>query len=198
MTSKLKSLICLVGLFISSTILHAQGSGWEVNPHDYQYDMTIYAQLSADESIVADYANYEIAAFVGDECRGIAEVKSQGGYTWLYLRVRSNVASGESISFKIFDAEAGKAFNSVETVNFASSGQEGMPSDPITLTLKRYTLGDVNDDGKFNSTDIVYVRRIILGMGSPNQITEASDLNEDGKINSTDIVYIRRLILGIK
>ena len=198
MTSKFKALICLVGLFISSTILHAQGSGWEVNPHDYQYDMTIYAQLSADESIVTDYANYEIAAFVGDECRGIAEVKSQGGYTWLYLRVRSNAASGESISFKIFDAEAGKAFNAIESVSFASSGQEGMPSDPITLTLKRYTLGDVNDDGKFNSTDIVYVRRIILGMGSPNQITDASDLNEDGKINSTDIVYIRRLILGIK
>ena len=198
MTSKFKALICLVGLFISSTILHAQGSGWEVNPHDYQYDMTIYAQLSADESIVTDYANYEIAAFVGDECRGIAEVKSQGGYTWLYLRVRSNVASGESISFKIFDAEAGKAFNAIESVSFAFAGQEGMPSAPITLTLKRYTLGDVNDDGEINVADINGVRRIMADLASDELIEEAADVNQDGESNVADINAIRRIMAGLE
>ena len=195
MTSKLKSLICLVGLFISSTILHAQGSGWEVNPHDYQYDMTIYAQLSADESIVTDYANYEIAAFVGDECRGIAEVKSQGGYTWLYLRVRSNVASGESISFKIFDAEAGKAFNAVETVDFTSAGQEGMPSSPITLTLKRYTLGDVNDDGEIDVSDVQDLIDLVLSSDDLN-FNPACDFNEDGEIDVSDIQALIDYILN--
>lgn len=195
MTSKFKALICLVGLFISSTILHAQGSGWEVNPHDYQYDMTIYAQLSADESIVTDYANYEIAAFVGDECRGIAEVKSQDGYTWLYLRVRSNVASGESISFKIFDAEAGKAFNAVETVDFTSAGQEGMPSSPITLTLKRYTLGDVNDDGEIDVSDVQDLIDLVLSSDDLN-FNPACDFNEDGEIDVSDIQALIDYILN--
>ena len=195
MTSKFKALICLVGLFISSTILHAQGSGWEVNPHDYQYDMTLYAQLSADESIVTDYANYEIAAFVGDECRGIAEVKSQGGYTWLYLRVRSNVASGESISFKIFDAEAGKAFNAIESVSFASSGQEGMPSSPITLTLKRYTLGDVNDDGEIDVSDVQDLIDLVLSSDDLN-FNPACDFNEDGEIDVSDIQALIDYILN--
>lgn len=196
MTSKLRALICLVGLFISTTILHAQGSGWEVNPHDYQYDMTVYAQVLADENVVTDYSNYEIAAFVGDECRGIAEVKSQGGYTWLYLRVRSNAASGETVSFKIYDAAAGKAFNAIETVNFESNGLLGMPSTPTTLTLKRYTLGDVNDDGKINIADITGILAIMAGNSNVEMIKEAADVNGDSKINISDITAVLSIMAG--
>lgn len=186
MTSKLRALICLVGLFISTTILHAQGSGWEVNPHDYQYDMTVYAQVLADENVVTDYSNYEIAAFVGDECRGIAEVKSQGGYTWLYLRVRSNAASGETVSFKIYDAAAGKAFNAIETVNFESNGLLGMPSKPTTLTLKRYTLGDVNDDGEIDISDVQELTNLILSSDELS-FNAAYDFNDDGEIDISDV-----------
>lgn len=196
MTSKLRALICLVGLFISTTILHAQGSGWEVNPHDYQYDMTVYAQVLADENIVTDYSNYEIAAFVGDECRGIAEVKSQGGYTWLYLRVRGNAASGETVSFKIYDAAAGKAFNAIETVNFESNGLLGMPSTPTTLTLKRYTLGDVNDDGKINIADITGILAIMAGNSNVEMIKEAADVNGDSRINISDITAVLSIMAG--
>lgn len=195
MTSKFKVLISLVVLFISSTILHAQGSGWEVNPHDYQYDMTVYAKLSVDESIVADYSNYEIAAFVDDECRGIAEVKSQDGYTWLYLRVRSNAASGESISFKIFDAEAGKTYSALESVSFASTGQEGMPSAPITLTMKRYTLGDVNDDGEIDVSDVQDLIDLVLSSDDLN-FNPACDFNEDGEIDVSDIQELIDYILN--
>lgn len=196
MTSKLRALICLVGLFISTTILHAQGSGWEMNPHDYQYDMTVYAQVLADENVVTDYSNYEIAAFVGDECRGIAEVKSQGGYTWLYLRVRSNAASGETVSFKIYDAAAGKAFNAIETVNFESNGLLGMPSTPTTLTLKRYTLGDVNDDGKINIADITGILAIMAGNSNVEMIKEAADVNGDSRINISDITAVLSIMAG--
>ena len=196
MTSKLRALICLVGLFISTTILHAQGSGWEVNPHDYQYDMAVYAQVLADGNVVTDYSNYEIAAFVGDECRGIAEVKSQGGYTWLYLRVRSNAASGETVSFKIYDAAAGKAFNAIETVNFESNGLLGMPSTPTTLTLKRYTLGDVNDDGKINIADITGILAIMAGNSNVEMIKEAADVNGDSRINISDITAVLSIMAG--
>ena len=198
MYSKMKKLCCLVMLLLSTTFLHAQESGWSVDPHDYQYDMTIYAQLVVEEQAVSDYENYEVGAFVGDECRAVGEVYTQNGYTWVYLRPRSNAASGETITIKVYDKAKGRAVRINESFSFQSQGQEGEPSSPVNLTMKMYTPGDVNDDGKINSTDIVYVRRIILGMESPNQMTEASDLNEDGKINSTDIVFIRRLILGIK
>ena len=57
MYSKMKKLCCLVMLLLATTFLHAQESGWSVNPRDYQYDMTIYAQLVVEGQAVSDYEN---------------------------------------------------------------------------------------------------------------------------------------------
>lgn len=194
MTSKLKTLSCILCLFISTAILHAQDSGWEMNPHDYQYDMTVYAKLVVDDNVVADFSNYEIAAFVGDECRGIAEVKTQAGYTWLYLRIRSNTASGETVNFKIFDKTANKAFMAAENVKFESNGSTGLPSEPFTVTMKRYTLGDVNDDGELNISDVQDLINIIL-LNDTIEPNPAYDFNEDGDINISDVQALINHIL---
>ena len=196
MINKLKALCSIVCLFLSTTVLQAQDSGWTVNPHDYQYDMTVYGSLVVDDATVTNFDNYEVAAFVGDECRGIAEVRTQGGYTWLYLRVRSNAASGEKVTFKIYDKTAGKAYNAFETVTFTSNGQEGMPSSPAKLTLRRYTLGDVNDDGKITNADIICIRKLIAGDTGANILREAADVNGDNKITNADIISVRRIIAG--
>ena len=194
MTSKLKTLSCILCLFISTAILHAQDSGWEMNPHDYQYDMTVYAKLVVDDNVVADFSNYEIAAFVGNECRGVAEVKTQAGYTWLYLRIRSNTASGETVNFKIFDKTANKAFKAAENVEFESNGSTGLPSEPFTVTMKRYTLGDVNDDGELNISDVQELINIIL-LNDTIEQNPAYDFNEDGDINISDVQTLINHIL---
>ena len=166
-----------------------------MNPYDYQYDMTVYAKLVVDDADVSDYSNYEIAAFVGVECRGVGEIQSQNGYTWVYLRVRSNSASGEAVSFKIFDKTTGKEMRIQETVTFTSSGQEGMPSSPITLSKAKYTLGDVNDDGKINIADVTAVLSIMAG-NEGDLIKDAADVNEDGKINIADVTAILSIMAG--
>lgn len=193
---------CLLLVLLYSTILHAQDSHWTVNIYDYQYDMSVYAQLMDDEIAISDYSNYEIAAFVGDECRGIAEVKSttKDGqtYTWLYFRVRSNVASGEKVTFKAYDKTEGKVLKISETVEFSSQESIGMPSSPYNLHIVRFIPGDVNDDGEINSTDIMLVINRILDRTSSSSviIPEAMDLNNDGSVNSTDIMLIINKILG--
>lgn len=192
MINKLKALCSIVCLFLSTTVLQAQDSGWTVNPHDYQYDMTVYGSLVVDGVTVTSLENYEIAAFVGNECRGVAEVQTKDAYTWLYIRVRSNAASGEKVTFKIYDKTTGKAYNAFETVAFTSNGQEGMPSSPATLTLRRYTLGDVNDDGRINVGDIRAILSIMAG-SIKDYVVDAADVNEDGRYNVGDI----RKVLGI-
>ena len=117
------------------TALRAQGSGWMVNPYDFPYDMTVYAGLVMEEGMVTDYANYEIAAFVGDECRGVAEVQSQGGKTWLYMRVRSNASSGETVAFKLYDKVELREYAVSENLTFNSQERVGMPSAPMELHL---------------------------------------------------------------
>ena len=200
MKSKIRKLVCLACMLAMAMVAYAEGneSGWTVSPFDYQYDMTVYAQLKIDDAVVSDYSNYEVAAFVGDECRGVAEIQTKDNSTWLYIRVRSASASGEKISFKLFDKTEGegKIKRIAETVDFQSQGLEGMPSSPIDLTPAKYTPGDVNDDGKINSKDLMLVIKKILKQDLPNgTIVDAMDMNNDGKYNSKDLQLIINIIL---
>ena len=198
MKSKIRKLVCLACMLAMAMVAYAEGneSGWTVSPFDYQYDMTVYAQLKIDDAVVSDYSNYEVAAFVGDECRGVAEVQTKNSSTWLYIRVRSTSASGEKISFKLFDKTEGKIKRIAETVDFESQGLEGMPSSPFDLTSAKYTPGDVNDDGKINSKDLMLVIKKILKQDLPNgTIEDAMDMNGDGKYNSKDLQLIINIIL---
>lgn len=194
MLSRLRQIICIVMFFTTAAVLRAQDSGWSVNERNYQYDMTAYAELKLNGTVV-DYSNYEVGAFVGDECRAVAEVMSQDGYTWLYLRIRSNNASGETVTLKAYDKIEKKTYTIIETIPFTSNGQVGMPSSPTTLTLKTYTLGDVNDDGEIDVSDVQELIDLVL---SSDDLTfnPAYDFNEDGEIDVSDIQSLIDYILN--
>ena len=196
MCKKLKNVLCLIAFFAMTTMLHAQESGWTVDEHDYQYQMSVYAKLEIDGTDVTAEENYEVAAFVGDECRGIATRDSQGGYNWLWMFVRSNSASGEKITFKVYDKTTQQVKRIAETVDFASDGQIGTASSPTAFTQAKYTLGDVNDDGKINSKDLMLVIKKILKQSLPSgTIEEAMDMNVDGKYNAKDLQLLINKIL---
>ncbi|NLD48849.1 MAG: family 16 glycosylhydrolase [Clostridiaceae bacterium] len=60
--------------------------------------------------------------------------------------------------------------------------------------------GDVNSDGRVDSTDYAMHRRYLLGIITSfptNNGLIAADVNQDGRINSTDYALIKRIILGI-
>lgn len=196
MLSRIRLLSSIVFLFITTTVLHAQDSGWSVNEPDYQYDMTAYIELSLGGAVVDDYSNYEVGAFVGNECRGVAKVDSKGGYTWLYLRIWSNVSSGETIELKTYDKTTGKTYRVLETIDFVSQSMVGQPSSPMTATVKTYTLGDVNDDGRINIADVASALSIMAGKSNDKFIREAADANEDGRVNIADIAKILAIIAG--
>ena len=47
-------------------------SHWTFDPAEYAYDMNVHAALMFNGMDVEDYAAFEVAAFCGNECRGIA------------------------------------------------------------------------------------------------------------------------------
>lgn len=196
MLNRIRLLSSMVFLFVTTTVLHAQDSGWSVNEPDYQYDMTAYIELSLGGAVVDDYSNYEVGAFVGNECRGVAKVDSKNGYTWLYLRIWSNEASGETIELKTYDKTTGKTYRVLETIDFVSQSMVGQPSSPMTATVKTYTLGDVNDDGRINIADVASALSIMAGKSNDKFIREAADANEDGRVNIADIAKILAIIAG--
>lgn len=194
--NKLRTICCLISVLFSMTILHAQDSQWSVNPYDYKYDMTIYAKVVYEGTEVSDYSNYEIGAFVGNECRGVGDVQTKDSYTWVYLRVRSNQASGEKLIFKLYDKSTGRTsvIKPSQVIAFSSQGMIGKPSSPVTLEKPSYTLGDVNEDGIIDVADIVGVHQITAGGSTVGYNQLAADANADGVINVADVVRIRSII----
>ena len=131
--NKIRLFSCLLYLLTISAVLRAQDSGWSVSPYDYRYDMTVYAQLTVDDQLVTDFSNYEVGAFVGNECRGVARVNEHGGNRWLYVRVYSNAAMGETVDFRVFNKAKNKAFGTNGAFAFSSGDAIGSPSAPKNL-----------------------------------------------------------------
>ncbi len=70
-----------------------------------------------------------------------------------------------------------------------------------TQEISKYTtavFGDLNGDGKINSTDIAFLRSHILRINFlKDKYLLAGDINKDGKVNSTDIAFVRSHILRL-
>lgn len=71
------------------------------------------------------------------------------------------------------------------------------PTDAgATLTVKSYTLGDVDNSGAININDVVCIINYILNKVSGTFIAEAADVDGSGSININDVVtLINRFIL---
>ena len=54
--------------------------------------------------------------------------------------------------------------------------------------------GDVNGDGKVNSTDVMMLRKFISNPNTVEIDKSAADMNGDGKVNSTDVMLLRKQI----
>ena len=128
----------LMALFHSVTASAADT--WSVNPSDYRYDMSLYLNVSFANGDKLDNTQYDVAVFVGDECRGVAEVLPlPGGTDCLYLRARSNSESGETMTFCYRNKSTGEV-KVVENVDFAfsSNASLGMPSSPYEVKIVFY------------------------------------------------------------
>lgn len=195
----LRFLFCLTVVMFVSAVMRAGNIVWSVNDNDFQYDMTVYACLELGDVSPMDMTRYDVASFVGDECRGIAEYQtsSKDGktYEWLYIRIRSNTASGETVTFKARDKSTGQVVDLTTTVVFESMSCLGLPSAPYSISDLQYMIGDVNGDSGINIVDAVCIVNHILEKPNANFLIEASDVNGDGSINIVDAVCIVNIIL---
>lgn len=142
--------------------LCAQEGHWSYDEFAYQYDMAVYATVAVDEMPVQNMADYEVAAFCGDECRGIgvlqtAEKEGQS-VSYFYLRIRSNSQEGEAITFKVYYKTADCEYNvNVPTMAFKSQDVIGLPSNPYKLNLPTVTLDEQSQDAPAASDGVVDV-----------------------------------------
>ena len=175
--------------------LHAQESHWKVDPRAFQYDMTVFAQVVYGSTPLTDYSNIEVAAFVGDECRGVLVPQSIDGHHYGYLRVRSNVSSGETINFRIFDKVTQQESVSSTSVPFVSLMRYGYPSSPMSILMGAVLLGDVDGDGAVTIGDITCLIDHLKGNTSPSFNFFSAEVKCDGIVNLTDVFALSRRLL---
>lgn len=121
----------VMGVLYSTSITAAS---WEVNPYDYQYDMSVYISPKVGSG-VSSYEGFSFGAFVGDECRGVGEFIQDDRLSSpvLYMRVYSNASSGETVTFKASDSSLGGTYPSETTIDFKNEEMTGSPAAPYEM-----------------------------------------------------------------
>ena len=158
---KTRYLISFV-LALWASALRAQ-SHWSFDYRQYQYSMTVYFELQKNGQTVVIPSNYEVAAFVGDECRGIATFETETGsmeqtLSYGFLKVYSNTASGESVMFKCYEKTTEEEQNIKElSVPFSSDAAVGLPSDLKVFAIEKiaetYTVIPTSNDNAMGSVE---------------------------------------------
>ncbi|MBP5764532.1 MAG: laminin G domain-containing protein [Bacteroidales bacterium] len=96
---------------------------WSVNPSDYENNMNIVGQIYIN-GILMGNSDCRLAAFIGDECRGVAAPKQIRGaayvpltvYGTAYQMINGQVAdldNGMPLTFRIWDASNGMIYSNV-------------------------------------------------------------------------------------
>ena len=117
--------------------VNALAPNWTVDPSAFQYSMSVTSQFSISElnaPLSADTRDM-IAAFVGDECRGVAHitfVPNLNVYS-AFMTVYGNQPFGEELEFRFWDAYPGTEYQAIEELAFIADQAVGQPLAPYIL-----------------------------------------------------------------
>ena len=135
---------------------------WSVNPYQYQYSMTFTTVLlmGADES--RDTTDM-IAAFVGDECRGVAQpiqYKPTIDKYVAFLMVYSNKIEGDTLTFKLYNSDQDTVLSMFNHIPFEPNAVYGSPSRPLYNLVEKemtaYNFFSPNQDMRNDNWVIEY------------------------------------------
>lgn len=115
-------ILCML-VFITESM--AASPDWNVNAAAYDHSMVVAGGLNLLKTELANENNM-IAAFVGDECRGVANTtfQEQTGRYIAYLLIYSN-ETDEEVTFKFYNVDDEKIYTVPKTIDFAVNGLIG-------------------------------------------------------------------------
>ena len=170
---------------------NAQDPNWYVNAFDYQYNMTFTAFLNVNGATLSS-SNDKVAAFVGNEVRGVSTVVFEPNYGkyLVFLSVYSNT-SNETITFKIYNSSTDSVIETSQTHSFSINANVGE-------AFQSYSIANplLNNQAIFNSFSFSGVNIInsdILSNSINIEVPQGTDLSTLTPIFSTSLnarVYI--------
>ena len=127
------------GLVSDPLVWMAEGAGpptWSVNPSDFVSTMSITGQVLVNGAPAA--AGSLLAAFVGEDVRGVADATDVNGQRYFFLTVYANT-SGETVRLEAFDAVTGQVAEAAEQITFATNDVLGSVQSPLMFTVATAT-----------------------------------------------------------
>ncbi len=118
---------------------------WDVDPADFQYSMSVVAELEIDGRKSSD-VNDRVAAFVNDTLRGSGYIEylSSLDLYEVFLDIYSNVESGETVELRVWDANEGVEYrNALPAITFSSNDLKGTPSAPELIQAGDFVVQNV-------------------------------------------------------
>ena len=119
-------------LLLALSAASAQTPNWRVTASDYEHSMNITGSVQLDVSEFAS-ENDMIAAFVGEEVRGVVHPTFTGG-RWLFFLTAHAHAAGDSLQFRYYNAMADTESELSERIVFEISAVKGTVSTPFMWT----------------------------------------------------------------
>ena len=122
--------------FVLKLDVIAPPPSWSVNPADFAYSMNLVGELAIDSILSSDKSDI-IAAFSGNECRGVGSLQYIASVDkWeVFLDLYSNETSiNQPLKFKVWDASEGVIRSEVvPVVNFVSDAVLGTIMQPVYI-----------------------------------------------------------------
>lgn len=130
MNKTMKYLLSIATVWSLIFSVQAQAPNWSVNPGAYNYSMTATSVANV-ACVELTNDNTKIAAFVGNECRGVVQTNTQNNGRHLgFLLIYSNSTSGEKVKFKIYDPITDAVYDSKDSLYFQNNATVGSISSP--------------------------------------------------------------------
>lgn len=117
---------------------------WAVNPYDYESSMNVIGQLIID-NVASEDEDDILAAFIGEECRGIAHPQYNERYGGSYITMDiygiDDSQNTQEVTFRAYDASTGTTYpvvnwGAANSVEFASMTLWGSYAEPIQFNAQ--------------------------------------------------------------
>jgi gliding motility-associated-like protein len=152
---------------------------WSVNASDYEFTMTVTG-IGLFQCVESMDENDMVAAFVGEECRGVQFFNTNiEGQMLAYLTVYDNLPEGSTVTFKLYDASEDKVYDDVFPIEFQENGITGNPAMPHEFKTD------------FVLTDMILSNGILYDYDvKGTAFTEVLSINENGDTSAFMIDFI--------
>ena len=113
---------------------------WSVNPKDFEFSMNIIGRVEI-KNIPMDDEDDIVAAFIGEECRGVAHPMYMERYdgNFITMDIYGNNEAGEEVTFRAYDASTGTLYPVVtpdRDITFEPLALIGKYDKPVVFTVE--------------------------------------------------------------